>query len=56
MADNYTVSVPKITSAVFSVNPCSINEKITITVMVSEQTITLEASTIYAGEIFAGER
>ena len=53
---SYTVSMPKITSASFSKNPASINEKITITVVVTEQSISLEASTIYAGEFFAGER
>ncbi len=56
MADIYTISTPRITSAAFSVNPCSINERIVITVLVSEDTVKLEASTIYAGEIYAGER
>jgi len=56
MADSYAISKMKITSAYFSKNPCSINEKIVITVVVSEQTLTLEASSIYAGEVFAGER
>lgn len=55
MADMNTVSVPKISAASFSKNPCSINEKIVITVTVIEQTIVLEAEKIYAGEVFAGE-
>ena len=56
MADSYTVSIPRITAASFSVNPCSINEKVVLTVTVTEQNILLEAETIYAGEIYAGER
>lgn len=56
MADTYTVTLPVITAASFSKNPCSINEKIVLTVTVIEQSILLEAETIYAGEIYAGER
>jgi hypothetical protein len=56
MADSYTVNIPRITAAVFSKNPCSINEKIVLTVTVIEQNVVLEAQTIYAGEVFAGER
>jgi hypothetical protein len=56
MADSYTVSIPRITAATFSVNPCSINEKIVLTVTVTEQSVLLSAQTIYAGEVFAGER
>lgn len=56
MASSYTVNMPKITTASFSANPCSINEKIVLTVVVIEQNILLEAQTIYAGEVYAGER
>ena len=56
MADIYSVLMPKITAASFSVNPCSINEKIVLTVTVIEQNINLEAEVFYAGEIYAGER
>ena len=56
MADSYTVNIPRITAAVFSSNPCSINEKVVLTVTVIEQNVTLTAQTIYAGELFAGER
>ena len=55
MADTYTVTMPKITAASFSVNPCTINEKIVLTVTVIEQSIQLQAEVIYAGEIYAGE-
>jgi hypothetical protein len=56
MADTYTVTIPKITAAAFSINPCTINEKIVLTVTVVEQSVVLTAETIYAGEIYAGER
>ena len=56
MADSYTVTIPRITAATFSVNPCSINEKVVLTVTVIEQSVLLEARTIYSGEIYAGER
>ena len=56
MADSYTVNIPRISAAVFSSNPCSINEKVVLTVTVIEQNVTLTAQTIYAGELFAGER
>ena len=54
MADTY-ITVPKITAASFSVNPCTINEKIVLTVAVIEQTILMKPETIYAGEVYAGE-
>ena len=56
MANTYTVTIPKITAASFSVNPCSINEKIVLTVTVIEQSVSLAAEVIYAGEVYAGER
>ena len=55
MAD-VTISVPRITAASFSANPCTINEKVVLTVTVTEQNILLDPEVIYAGEIFAGER
>jgi len=50
-----TVLLPRITAASFSINPCSINEKIVLTVTVIEQSVQLETETIYAGEVYAGE-
>ena len=50
-----TVIMPQITAASFSVNPCTINEKIVLTVTVIEQSVQLETETIYAGEVYAGE-
>ena len=55
MADVY-MSVPYIAAASFSANPCTINEKVVLTVTVTEQNILLDPEVIYAGEIFAGER
>lgn len=55
MADVY-MTVPRITAAAFSVNPCSINEKITLTVTVIEQSVLMEPEIFYAGDLFAGER
>ena len=52
---SFTVNIPRITAASFSANPCSINEKIVLTVTVTEQSVSLEATTIYPGEIYAGD-
>jgi hypothetical protein len=54
MADVYVLK-PQITAASFSVNPCTINEKIILTVTVIEQSVKLETEVFYAGEVFAGE-
>lgn len=51
----YSVLIPTITQAAFSVNPCQINEKITITLTVIEQTVTREPEIVYSGEVYAGE-
>ena len=55
MAETYAVLIPVIGTSTFSSNPCSINEKITITVTVTEQTVMREPEIIYSGEVFAGE-
>ena len=55
MDEAYAVLIPVIGASSFSVNPCSINEKITITVTVTEQTVMREPEIFYSGEIFAGE-
>lgn len=51
----YQTYIPKITSAVFSANPATINTKIVLTVKASDVLKTLEPEKIYAGEYFAGE-
>ena len=55
MADQYTVLVPKITAASFSVNPAVINSKTVLSVSVTEKTIILEPEKIYSGEFYSGE-
>lgn len=55
MAESYVTTTPSIDSAVFSENPTTINQKIVLTVYVSEQTVYLEAELRYAGEFYAGE-
>lgn len=55
MADQYSVSIPEITAASFSVNPAVINGKTVLSVTVTEKTVILEPEKIYSGEIFSGE-
>ena len=55
MAEQYTVLVPEITSAMFSVNPAVINGKTVLSVSVTEKTIILEPEKIYSGEFYSGE-
>lgn len=51
----YTVLVPVISSASFSVNPVGINTATKISVVVTEKTIVLEPEKIYSGEVYSGE-
>ena len=53
--DTYTAVMPKIVSAVFSINPASINQTIVLTVKVTETTVALEAEKRYSGEFYSGE-
>ena len=55
MADQYTVLIPEITAATFSVNPAVINGKTVLSISITEKTIILEPEKIYSGEIFSGE-
>ncbi len=55
MAESYVTTVPNIDSAVFATNPVTINQKVVLTVYVSEKTIYLEAEVRYTGELYAGE-
>jgi hypothetical protein len=54
MAD-YTITVPKIVSAIFSENPTTVNAQITITVEVTTETKVLPQEIFYANEIYSGE-
>ncbi len=55
MADTYTVKIPEILSAEFSINPITINGKTVIQVIVTEKTVILEPEKIFSGEIYSGE-
>ena len=55
MSETYPVLIPKIIAAAFAPNPADINTKIRITVAVTEETVYLESTKYYSGEIFAGE-
>lgn len=55
MADQYTVLIPEITAASFSVNPVNINGKTILSVSVTEKTTILEPVKIYSGEFYSGE-
>ncbi len=50
-----TITVPVITAVTLSPNPVSINSALTITATVTEQTVTLEETYPYCGEINCGE-
>ena len=51
----YETYVPVISSAVFSVNPATINAKITLTVKATDLLKILYPESMYSGEIYAGE-
>jgi hypothetical protein len=51
----FTITVPKIISAIFSENPTAVNTQITITVQVTEETKILPQEIFYANEIYSGE-
>lgn len=55
MADQYTVVIPEIIAASFSINPININSNTMLSVSVAEKTVILEPVKFYSGEIFAGE-
>lgn len=55
MSETYAVLVPKILAAAFAPNPADINTKTKLTVTVTEETVYLEPTKYYSGEIFAGE-
>ena len=55
MADTFTVLIPEITTASFSVNPAVINGKTILSVTVTEKAVILELEKFYSGEIFSGE-
>ena len=55
MADEYSILIPGITAASFSVNPADMNSKTVLSVTVIEKTVILEPDFFYCGEIYSGE-
>ena len=55
MADEYSILIPEITAAAFSVNPADMNIKTVLSVTVIEKTVILEPDFFYSGEIYSGE-
>lgn len=55
MSETYPILIPKILAAAFDPNPADINTKTRLTVTVTEETVYLEPTKYYSGEIFAGE-
>ena len=53
--EGYALLQPVIESAVFSSNPASINQKITLTVKASELLKILQPEVWGSGEIYSGE-
>ena len=55
MADQYSILIPEIVSASFSVNPVSMNGSTVLSVQITEKTVILEPEKWYSGEIYSGE-
>ena len=55
MADQYSVLIPEIIAASFSVNPAVINGKTVLSVTVTEKTVISEPEKYYSGEFYSGE-
>lgn len=55
MSETYPILIPKILAAAFAPNPTDINTNTRLIVTVTEETVYLEPTKYYSGEIFAGE-
>lgn len=53
--EGYVVRMVDISEATFSINPCDINTKVVLTVLVQDVTKVLEPESWYSGEIYSGE-
>lgn len=53
--EGYAVRLVEITSATIDINPCEVNQKITITVMAEEAIKVLHPEVWYSGEIYSNE-
>ena len=54
-AEGYAVRLVEITSAAIDINPCEVNQSITITVMADEIIKVLSPEVWYSGEIYSNE-
>lgn len=52
---SYEVQIPSIKDAEITPIPATINQKFLLSVMVVEETITLEPYYYYSGEVYSGE-
>lgn len=52
---SYQVQVPRIDAAVITPNPVDFNAQFLLSVTVSEETVTLEPTYFYSGEVNSGE-
>ena len=55
MDDEYSILIPEITAAVFSINPVDMNSKTVLSVTVIEKTVILEPDFFHSGEIYSAE-
>lgn len=53
--DIYTAQIPKITGAIITQNPVSMNGRAVLSVLVSDETVILYPEILYSGEIYSGE-
>lgn len=55
MDEQYTVYIPKITTAVILPNPTTINTPVLLSVAVEDQMIILQPEVFQSNEIYSGE-
>ena len=55
MVEQYTVYIPKITTAVILPNPTTINMSFLIAVSAEDQAVTVEPTCFQSNEIYSGE-
>lgn len=52
---SYTIQAPHVTAAVLSPNPALQNATLSLSITITEKTITLEPYHYYSGDLYAGE-
>ena len=53
--DNYTAQIPKISDATINPNPVSMNGKVLLSVLVTDETVILYPEVFRSNEIYSGE-